>query len=203
MPVVVAALVAINLIVFAQELAAVDTATLINAFAVIPYDLKNGIDLAAPSPHPGVLTLLTAMFVHGSWVHVGANMLFLAAFGPEVEAALGHVRFALVYLGCGLLGNVVQAAVDLGSHVPSVGASGAVAGILGAYLILHPLRFGKALFIGLWAALQFLHGIGALSSHVTSEQSGGTAYFAHIGGFIAGLVLAEIARHRFVSREGP
>ncbi len=195
-PAVVAALIVANVAVFLVELGAADRVAFIDAFALIPYDLANGIALPAPSPSPAWLTIVTAMFVHGSWLHVGVNMLFLAAFGPEVEGELGHLPFLALYLGCGLAGNLVQAAVDPGSHVPSVGASGAIAGVLGAYLLTYPLRLGPVLFIAFWAGLQFVHGIGSLSSHVQSERTGGTAYFAHIGGFVAGLVLVEVIRIR-------
>jgi membrane associated rhomboid family serine protease len=195
-PLAVVALVVLNVAVFVVELAQADRVAFIDAFALIPYDLANGIALPPPSPSPEWLTIVTAMFIHGGWLHVGVNMLFLAAFGPDVESEVGHASFLALYLGCGLAGNIVQAAVDPGSHVPSVGASGAIAGILGAYLLTYPLRIGPVLFIAFWAGLQFVHGIGALSSHVESERTGGTAYLAHIGGFVAGLVLVEVVRMR-------
>lgn len=205
-PVVVYGLIAINAVVFFQESSAGDTDAFINAFASIPYDVTHSVQLAAPSPPP-YLTLVTAMFLHGSLLHIFFNMLFLFVFGPDIEYLFGHVRFLAFYLIAGILGNVAQIAIDPGSHVPAIGASGAIAGVLGAYIIKYPtakintitpigcfplfLRLPAALVIGFWAVTQFMHGFGALSTHVTSEQGGGTAYFAHIGGFVAGVLFAS------------
>ena len=203
-PLVVGLLVAANAAVFAQELFAADPDAFVNAFALIPYDLTHGVALPAPSPPLPALTLLTAMFVHGGWLHIAFNMLFLAVFGPAVEAACGGTRFLVFYLLCGIAGNVAQAAVDPGSHVPAIGASGAIAGVLGAYLVRFPfrsirtivpigwfplfLRLPAALVIGVWAAFQFLNGFGAVGARA-AESQGGTAYFAHIGGFCTGVLM--------------
>jgi membrane associated rhomboid family serine protease len=136
------------------------------------------------------------MFLHGSSLQIAFNMLFLFVFGPEIEYLCGHMRFAVLYLLCGIAGGVAQIAMGPGSHVPAIGASGAIAGILGAYLINFPtarvfLRLPAILVIGVWALAQFLHGFGSLSDKVASEQ-GGTAYFAHIGGFCAGVLLVGL-----------
>ena len=151
------------------------------------------------------------MFLHGSILHISFNMLFLFVFGPDIEYVCGHVRFLAFYLIVGLAGGIAQLSIGPGSHIPAIGASGAIAGVLGAYLINFPrasvntivpigcfplfLRLPAVLVIGLWAATQFIHGFGAITDRVASEQ-GGTAYFAHIGGFCAGILLIGLFRIR-------
>ena len=203
-PFVVYAIIALNVYVFFREVQAPDTDTFINAYAAIPYDITHNIVLANPSPAIPALTVITSMFLHGSVLHIVFNMLFLFVFGPEIEYLCGHVRFAILYLVCGVAGGIAQIAVGPGSHIPAIGASGAIAGILGAYLVNFPtapintivpigcfplfLRLPAVLVIGVWAAIQFLNGFGSLSDKIASDQ-GGTAYFAHIGGFSAGVLL--------------
>lgn len=203
-PLVVYALIVVNLAAFVQELEAADPDAFINAFALIPYDVTHGVVLDAPSPPVPALTLVTSMFLHGGWAHIVFNMLFLFVFGPAVEGLCGSVRFLAFYLLCGLAGGTAQIAVGPGSHVPALGASGAIAGVMGAYLVNFPfarvstivpigffplfLRLPAILVIGVWAALQFLSGFGTISERA-AESQGGTAYFAHIGGFCAGVVL--------------
>jgi membrane associated rhomboid family serine protease len=138
------------------------------------------------------------MFMHGGWVHLGGNMLYLWIFGDNVEDRFGHAKFALFYLLCGIAATVAQVLVNAGSNIPNLGASGAIAGVLGAYLILFPKGQVKVLMgrgvvpmpalvvIGLWIVLQFVNGIGSITQ---SAETGGVAYMAHIGGFVAGLVL--------------
>jgi membrane associated rhomboid family serine protease len=132
-------------------------------------------------------------------LHIFFNMLFLLVFGPQVEYAMGPVRFVVFYLACGVLGGIAQISIVPGSHVPGIGASGAIAGILGAYILHFPthdvraiVRIPAFVVIGVWAAVQFVHGFGTLSSRALSEQGGGTAYFAHIGGFLAGVLLGAL-----------
>jgi membrane associated rhomboid family serine protease len=203
-PIVVYALIAANVYVFSQELSAPSTDGFINAYAAIPFDITNAIALAPPSPSVPALTIVTSMFLHGSVLHIFFNMLFLFVFGPNIEYLCGHVRFLALYLICGIAGGLAMITVGPQSHVPEIGASGAIAGILGAYIITFPradvntivpigclplfLRLPAFVVIGVWAAVQFVHGFGALSDRVSSEQ-GGTAYFAHIGGFCAGVLL--------------
>jgi len=190
----VIALVAVNLATFAYEAALGDTVVrdaFVDAAAVIPYDLTHGVQI--PGAVPTVATLVTAQFLHASVPHVAFNMLFLAAFGPAVERIAGPVRFLAFYLACGVLGNLAQVSVDPASHVPEIGASGAIAGVLGAYIVRFPSeplfwRVPAFVVIGLWAAAQFVHGFGTVSANVLSERGGGTAYFAHIGGFLAGVL---------------
>ncbi len=203
-PFVVYTLIAVNVGVFFAELGADETDRFINAFALIPYDVTQNLALAPPSPPVPVLTIVTSMFLHGSWLHIGFNMLFLFVFGPAIEYVCGHVRFLVLYLLCGIAGGIAQIAIGPGSHVPALGASGAIAGVLGAYLVRFPfaqirtivpilifplfLRLPAILVIGVWAATQFLNGFGTISDRA-AESVGGTAYFAHIGGFCAGVLL--------------
>ena len=149
---------------------------------------------------PAWATVVTAMFLHGGWMHIGGNMLYLWIFGDNVEDSMGPIKFVIFYLLCGGAAALAQFAIDPASRVPMVGASGGIAGILGAYLVLHPraairtfilivifVRFINLpawLVLGFWIGGQFLAVPGALSG-----ADGGVAYFAHIGGFIAGMVL--------------
>jgi membrane associated rhomboid family serine protease len=205
-PFAVYAIVTLNLYVFfGMELQAPDADAFINAFAAIPYDVTHGVVLAPPSPPSPLLTLITSQFLHGGLLHIASNMLFLFVFGPGIEYMTGTLRFVLFYLLCGTIAALAQVAVMPASHVPSIGASGAIAGVLGAYLVSYPkatmrtvvpigcfpllLRLPAVLVIGLWIFTQLVHGYGAISGKVLSEQGGGIAYFAHIGGFAAGLLL--------------
>lgn len=150
-------------------------------------------------------TIFTSMFMHGGWEHLGGNMLFLFIFGDNIEDALGHVRYALFYLVSGLAASMAQIIIDPASPIPMVGASGAIAGVLGAYLVLYPrapvtvlnpifplwfifgvsLVFPAWLVVGEWFVWNLLRGVGSLGF----QSHGGVAFFAHIGGFISGLLL--------------
>jgi membrane associated rhomboid family serine protease len=216
-PFVVYALIAANLWAFYEELSAPEPDRFINAFALIPYDVTHFVALAPPSPAFPPLTLLSSMFLHGGWLHIGFNMLFLFVFGPAIEYACGHVRFLAYYLVCGIAGGVAQIVIGPGSHVPALGASGAIAGVLGGYLVTFPfastirtivpivifplfVRLPAILVIGVWAATQFLNGFATISDRA-AESTGGTAYFAHIGGFCAGVLLIGLmSKRRMVAR---
>ena len=154
-----------------------------------------------------VSTIFVSMFLHGSLMHIGSNMLYLWIFGDNIEDRLGRTRYLLFYLLCGFLATLAHAIFSPGSRIPAIGASGAIAGVLGAYLILFPraqvmtllpififitIREIPAIIIlGLWFVLQLFSGVGSLG--VTDAQDlGGVAYFAHIGGFVAGLVLIAV-----------
>ncbi|MFN2461759.1 MAG: rhomboid family intramembrane serine protease, partial [Candidatus Velthaea sp.] len=130
-PVVIYALIAANVYIFLREYGAPDPDAFINAYAAIPFDITHDVVLAPPSP---ALTILTSMFLHGSILHLAFNMLFLFVFGPDIEYLCGHVRFLAFYVLCGIAGGIAQVAVGPGSHLPAIGASGAIAGVLGAYL---------------------------------------------------------------------
>jgi membrane associated rhomboid family serine protease len=210
-PFVVYLLIAANVYVFVLEARAPDIDRFIDLFATIPYDITHGIVLAPPSPAIPALTIVTAMFMHASILHIAFNMLFLFVFGPVIEYVCGHLRFALLYFACGIAGGIAQAASAPGSHVPELGASGAIAGVLGAYIVSYPtarintivpigcfplfLRLPALIVIGLWAATQFISGFGLLSNRVTDAASS-TAYFAHIGGFALGVIAIGLFRRR-------
>ena len=143
------------------------------------------------------------MFMHAGWLHLGGNMLYLWIFGDNVEDRFGHIQFTIFYLLCGLAATFAQLAFSLGSTVPNLGASGAIAGVLGAYILLFPqgrvkvlqgqqvIQVPALIVIGIWIVLQFFSGIGSITA---SAETGGVAYMAHIGGFIAGFVLAFLFR---------
>lgn len=190
MPLAVGALVVVNSAAFAYDSSPGASAS---AWALVPFDLTHGVQLPSPAP-PTFATLVTFQFLHASLVHVLSNMLVLATFGPDVEALLGHVRFIALYLVCGVLGGLAQVSASPASHVPSIGASAAIAGVLGAYVLHFPTRelvwqIPALLVIGLWVGAQFVHGFGPGSQRALAEQGGGVAYFAHIGGFLAGVLL--------------
>lgn len=163
-------------------------------------------------PGRQVFTVLTSMFLHGSWLHLLGNMWFLWLFGNNVEDAMGSLRFLVFYLLCGLAAALVQVAIDPASGIPMVGASGAISGVMGAYLLLFPrvrvyaivpvgfLPFSIALpawtMLLYWFLIQFIGGLMGL----TGTASGGVAFWAHVGGFVAGLVLVKLfARPDYVA----
>jgi len=189
-------IIAINLLIYAGQflLPDRDNFEFIYRWGAIPLDVSEG---------HRVFTLVTCIFLHGSWLHVGGNMLFLWVFGDNVEDVMGHVHYLVFYLVTGVAASAAQVWLDTSSQIPLVGASGAISGVLAAYIVLFPRGriislvflgvFVTTLFlpawimIGYWIALQALQGF--LSLGVRTAQTGGVAYFAHIGGFIAGLVL--------------
>ena len=199
------ALIVLNAVAFLNEINRPDQAVqaFIFAWGVVPREFATGTDLPPLIPFPFWSTLLTSMFLHGGWGHLGGNMLFLWIFGDNIEHRLGHLRFVLFYLVCGLAASLAHIMFNSGSSIPAVGASGAISGVLGGYLLMFPrnrvyvLTWGgvmavPAIFmLGLWIVTQFINGVGSIA--VTDETSGGgVAYMAHIGGFVAGLVLAPV-----------
>lgn len=196
------ALVAINVAVFVYQIfLTVDVGseaagTFIRELAVTPASLLSPSSwgrTAIPAP----LTLLTSMFVHGGVLHLAGNMLYLWVFGDNIEDTLGHANYLLFYLACGLGAAVSQVAIDPGSTVPMVGASGAIAGVLGAYLVLHPqtqvltlvflvifirvMYLPAAILLGIWFFIQIFSAV--------TGGGGGVAWYAHIGGFLVGVLL--------------
>ena len=190
-PVVTISLIAINVLVFLYELSL--------GRAVDAFTLYWGLVPAAFS----WVAVFTSMFLHGGLLHVAGNMLYLWIFGDNVEDRFGHVRFAIFYLLCGLAATFAQLAFSLGSNVPNLGASGAIAGVLGAYILLFPqgrvkvlqgqqvIQMPALIVIGIWIVLQFFSGVGSIAN---TAQTGGVAYMAHIGGFVAGFVLTFLFR---------
>jgi len=171
------------------------------AYGAIPQNL---VHFHSVQPIPVFMTLFTSMFMHGGLMHIGGNMLYLWIFGDNIEDALGHMRFLLFYLFCGVIAAYSHALTDPTSDIPMIGASGAISGVLGAYAILYPaakvhtllffgffiqvIRVPALIVIGFWAIIQFLSGF--LSQD--GLRHGGVAWFAHVGGFLAGLIMIKL-----------
>jgi membrane associated rhomboid family serine protease len=228
MPIVNYVLIAINILVFVflQQLGTNEKFT--QAFSTVPQEIVSGRDIKTPDrvlehpvtgqqlllpglqPTPGsvYLTLIISMFMHGGIAHIAGNMLFLWIFGDNVEDRMGHLRYLIFYLVCGVLASLAHViatamfATDPASMlIPSLGASGAISGVLGGYIVLHPRRRVTAIVfrfitdipawaaIGIWFAFQLISGLGILGG---GSALGGVAYAAHIGGFVAGLVLVKV-----------
>ncbi|MFN2515424.1 MAG: rhomboid family intramembrane serine protease [Pyrinomonadaceae bacterium] len=227
-PIVNYVLIALNILVFVflQQLGTNEKFTY--AFSTVPLEIVSGRDLTTPDrvvEHPVTgqqllipglqptplsvyLTLIFSIFMHGGIAHIAGNMLFLWIFGDNVEHRMGHARYLIFYLVCGVLASLahVLTTVMFGTDqssllIPSLGASGAISGVLGGYLVLHPTRRVTVILfrfltnvpayvaIGIWFAFQLISGLGMLGG---GSQQGGVAYAAHIGGFVAGLILVKL-----------
>jgi membrane associated rhomboid family serine protease len=196
-PIVTVLVIAANVLMFLLELALGDA--FINRWSLVPADIMAGRNW---------ITILTALFMHAGWAHILGNMLFFWVFGPEIEDVMGPSRYLLFYLLSGLAATAAQVLIDPTSSVPNLGASGAIAGVMGAFLITYPrdrIRtllfigwFGRVTFIpaailvGFWFLTQLFNEVGALAQ----VQSGGVAYMAHIGGFIFGALMARVFETR-------
>jgi rhomboid family protein len=198
-PVVTVGLIVVNVVVFLYEQALPEArlTEFVASYALIPAWFS-------------VPALFTSQFLHGGWMHIISNMLYLWIFGDNVEDRLGHGRFVVFYLGCGAAAAVLQVLFDPFSNVPMVGASGAIAGVMGAYFVLYPhsrvltavflivffdiVEIPAVFFLGLWFLLQLLSGVGSLA--VGTAAGGGIAFWAHIGGFIAGALIGLVLRSR-------
>ena len=220
-PFVNLAIIAINIVVFLYQL--VDP-NFTNGYAAVPAEITSGTDIIgtfevvtpdgafeieeAAGPAPIWLTLFSSMFMHGGWLHIGGNMLFLFIFGDNIEKAYGHLKYVIFYLICGVIASLAHVLSQPDSIIPSLGASGAISGVMAGYLVLFPTNRVKVLLalgvvllrpimvpailmIGVWAVLQFINGIGSIA---VTDQTSGVAYWAHIGGFVAGLVITFLAR---------
>jgi membrane associated rhomboid family serine protease len=227
--VVTVTLIAINVLMFfffqdagiSFSGASVDDGNVVE-YGAIPYEITNpGEQCTAPGQEPELactedsglaptwLTLLTSMFMHGGLLHIAGNMLFLWIFGNNIEDAMGRTKFILFYLGGGLAATLAQVLIDTSSTIPSIGASGAVAAVLGAYALLYPrarvvtlvilvvfitiIELPALLVLGLWFLLQLFYGSAELAQPV---GGGGVAYWAHIGGFVFGLALVKLLARR-------
>jgi membrane associated rhomboid family serine protease len=196
-PVVSYALIALNVLVFLVELSGGDQ--FIDKWAFIPSRFS-------ADPFGQAATIFTAMFMHGSWLHLFGNMLFLWIFGDNVEDRFGHFQFLLFYLLVGIAATLAQYAMAPHSSVPNLGASGAIAGVLGAYILMFPqsrvnvmlgpqlVAMPALIVIGLWIALQLFSEVGAIANTNETSEGGGVAYMAHIGGFLAGFLLTFLFR---------
>jgi len=198
-PVVTAGLIAANILVYVSQLMLPpqEAVLFIHLYGLIPLEISGG-DLLVPHPVPLYATVFTSMFVHGGLFHLGGNMLYLWIFGDNVEDRIGRLKFLVFYLLSGLAAAAAQIWTDPASKIPMVGASGAISGVLGAYLFLFPharvltliplgffyrlIEVPALIVLGFWILVQVLNGVGTLG-----VQVGGVAWFAHIGGFVAGL----------------
>ncbi len=243
-PLVTYVLIALNVVMYVVQRQESDLFTV--AYAATPYEITHNVDLVdpipfvnadelplqargrhvrrpelideAPGPYPIWLTLFTALFLHGSPLHLAGNMLYLWIFGDNVEEVLGGFRYLLVYLTCGLVGTLFQIAAHPNSLIPTLGASGAIAGVMGAYVIWFPQHKIRVLVfryvtempalmvIGLWIMMQVWESLGSISD---LSETGGVAYLAHVGGALTGIFVAflfndraEYQRRMHESREG-
>ena len=211
-PIITVILIVVNCLVFLQEVAAPPTVReqIIATFSLIPARSTAFVSGYPVGFSGGILPLFTSMFLHGGWMHLIGNMWFLWLFGDNVEDRVGHGRYLLLYLAGGLAGALAHWAFNLTSLVPTVGASGAIAAVMGAYLITFPkarIRTLVPVFIFLtwfdlpafiiliyWLALQLLSGVASVA--VADPMQGGVAFLAHVGGFVAGIPLMILLRPR-------
>jgi membrane associated rhomboid family serine protease len=202
--VVTLALVAANVLAFFVELGQPSAGALqsfVQSWGVVPREYSTQTDLAPRIPLPFWTTLFTSMFLHGGWAHLGGNMLYLWIFGDNLEHLMGRVRFIIFYLVCGVAAAFAHIAFNSNSNIPTVGASGAISGVLGGYMLMFPnnrvrvlTRGGVAavpafVMLGIWILIQLVSGFGAIAD--TAQSGGGVAFMAHVGGFVAGLVLVN------------
>ena len=202
-------LILLNFLVFFYELAVGAAggdnalAGFIQSYGLVPCDFTGHCAVAAGTAYPLWITMFTSMFLHGGWAHILGNMVYLFVFGNHVERSMGHARYLAFYLLCGLGANALEIATAVDSSVPGLGASGAIAGVLGGYLVLYPTsRIGTLIplgflvfpariyawvFIAFWFLLQLFSGFASVGADAAS--AGGVAYWAHVGGFITGLLL--------------
>ena len=197
LPGVTYALIAVNVLFFLVELSAGDQ--FVETWAFIPARF-------AENPGANFATIFTAMFMHGGWFHLFGNMLFLWIFGDNVEDRFGHLKFLIFYLLVGVAATFAQFALAPHSTVPNVGASGAIAGVLGAYILMFPqarvnvllgrqiVAMPALIVLGMWIAIQLVSGVGTIAYTDENANVGGVAYMAHIGGFAAGFLMAFLFR---------
>jgi membrane associated rhomboid family serine protease len=209
-------LIVANVLVFLYELSLQSSGQLQQFFqtaALVPYEITHLSKLTPGVTNIGVLAFFTSMFMHAGWLHILGNMWYLWIFGNNIEETLGSVRYIFFYLLCGLGGGIGHILSQPNSQIPTLGASGAIAGVLAGYLVLFPtarivtiipififlqvIRVPAIILIGLWFLIQILSGAGSL----TSQAAAGTAWFAHVGGFITGIVLILLLARR--TPQGP
>ncbi len=206
-PVVTWTFIALNVLAFLLEISRPEAAlqAFIQSWGVVPREYAAARDLAPVIAAPFWTTLFTSMFLHGGWMHLGGNMLYLWIFGDNLERAMGALKFAVFYLLCGLAASAAHIIFNLQSPIPAVGASGAISGVLGGYLLLFPrnqvrvmtyrgiVHVPAMIVLGFWIVLQFINGVGSVAR---TDETAGVAYMAHIGGFVAGLVLVKLFARR-------
>jgi membrane associated rhomboid family serine protease len=209
-PYVTVGLIVLNFLVFFYELSLSTQGALDNfiySYSLVPCEYTNHCAVYAGTPSPFWITLFSSMFLHAGWAHILGNMVFLFVFGIHVERSMGGVRYLVFYLICGIGANALEILTSLGSNAPGLGASGAISGVLAAYLVLYPSSHVRTLiplgfffwtarlpawvFIGFWFVMQILFGLASIST----VSSGGVAYAAHVGGFVSGLLLVRLLAH--------
>jgi len=209
------AIIVVNVLVFFRELGLAShgqqaISAFVHAYGVTPYDITHGVAMPPPAPHPALLTIVTALFVHEGLLHVGGNMLYLYIFGPAIEWLTGPIRFLIFYLLCGAMSSCAQVLFFPDSHVVAIGASGAIAGVLGAFILFFAtdkidallpigcfpllLQVPALVFIGIWVVLQ----IWQVRSQTGSV--GGIGYLEHVAGFLSGMALVWLFKTRSVAR---
>jgi membrane associated rhomboid family serine protease len=211
-PYVTYGLILLNVLAFLYEASLMGPSleSFFHTWAVVPAELTASFEGVPSYSLPGeALTLVTSQFLHGGLLHLGGNMLYLWIFGNNVEDQMGHVRFLIFYLLCGIFAGLAQYFFAAGSTVPSLGASGAIAGVLGAYILRFPqvrilalipvflffftFRVPAVVFLGIWFVQQAFYGVASLGAPANiGMESGGIAYWAHAGGFIVGAILGPI-----------
>jgi len=206
-------LIAINVLVFLYQVVLPEPVAtrFVYQYAVIPLEFRLGHNAEISPGIPPFLSIFTAMFLHGGWLHLIGNMLYLWIFGDNVEEVLGPFRFPIFYLLCGVVASLVQIYSNFRSDIPALGASGAIAGILAAYIRLYPkakvavlvpvFYFLRSVILPAWLVLGLWFLIQILEAHMLPvKDTGGVAYFAHIGGFVAGLLFLPLLRPRTTRR---
>jgi len=209
-PIITIFLILANICVFIYQHFGVPggAAVLFSRLGCIPYEFSHFVDLAPPALVPIPLTIFTAMFMHAGWIHLLGNMLFLWIFGDNIEDRLGRLRYLFFYLLCGIAASLLHIFTNLNSKIPSIGASGAIAGVMGAYMFLYPkarirtlviwglfiqiVRIPAVIVLGYWIILQIFVGFVESGSRTGS----GIAWFAHVGGFVAGFILIMMTKKR-------
>lgn len=207
-PVITYGLIGLNIAIFAFQLGLSREGLdgFFDAWALVPNQLTASFQGALQTPVSEWITLISSQFLHGGFFHVGGNLLYLWVFGNNIEDRLGHIKFLIFYLGCGALAGLTQWVFDPSSTVPTIGASGAIAGVMGAYILRFPrayivtlipliiffttIRIPAIFFLGFWFAQQALFSIISLGE--TNLGAGGVAYWAHSGGFVFGLILGPL-----------
>jgi membrane associated rhomboid family serine protease len=211
-PVANIGLIVLNFLAFFAELAVGlqggenALASFVQRYALVPCEYTAHCPIVAGSPYPLWITMFTSMFMHGGWTHILGNMVYLYVFGNHVERSMGHVPYVAFYLLCGLGANALEIATAVDSNVPGLGASGAIAGVLGGYLVLYPTsRIGTLIklgfiyfpariyawaFIVFWFLLQLVNGVASIGTDAAAGA--GVAYWAHVGGFLTGVVLVRL-----------
>jgi len=207
-PVMTLVLIVINVIVFLHQvsLPPAQAEAFVRIYGLVPAKIQLALAGQHYSLAGALMPLFTCMFLHGGWLHIIGNMWFLWIFGGNVEDRLGSLGYLVFYLVCGISSGLIQTIFSWGSHLPSIGASGAISGILGAYIVFFPSsriltlvplfiiwftwQIPALVFIGLWFLVQFMSGIGSLSDP-RAASLGGVAWWAHVGGFLTGMLLAR------------